>query len=87
MVIRLIGTIIIIVIMAFFVGFNLDNKCNVNPLFKTFENVPVFITIMISFAAGIIFTLPVALSFRHKKAKKEVKRTCKEGRRTDLKAI
>lgn len=71
MVIRLIGTIIIIVIMAFFVGFNLDNKCNVNLLFKTFENVPVFITIMISFAAGIIFTLPVALSFRHKKAKKD----------------
>ncbi|MBQ1629587.1 MAG: hypothetical protein II098_10610, partial [Treponema sp.] len=63
MVIRLIGTIIIIVIMAFFVGFNLDNKCNVNLLLKTFENVPVFITIMISFAAGIIFTLPVTLAF------------------------
>lgn len=57
--------------MAFFVGFNLENKCNVNLLFKTFENVPVFITIMISFATGIIFTLPVALSLKHKKAKKE----------------
>ena len=85
MVIRLIGTIIIIIIMAFFVGFNLDNKCNVNLLFKTFENVPVFITIMISFAAGIIFTLPVALSFRHKKAKKEEQKKEKKEKKSLLK--
>lgn len=85
MVIRLIGTIIIIVIMAFFVGFNLDNKCNVNLLFKTFENVPVFITIMISFATGIIFTLPVALSFRHKKAKKEEQKKEKKEKKSLLK--
>ena len=85
MVIRLIGTIIIIVIMAFFVGFNLDNKCNVNLLLKTFENVPVFITIMISFAAGIIFSLPVTLAFKHKKAKKEEQKKEKREKKSLLK--
>ncbi|MBQ1948896.1 MAG: hypothetical protein II367_01920 [Treponema sp.] len=71
MVIRLLGTIAGFVILASFVGFNLDNKCNVSLIFKTFENVPVFITIMISFSAGLLFTLPFALTHRVKKAKKE----------------
>ena len=74
MVIRLIGTIVAIIIMAFFVGFNLENKCDVSLLFATFKDVPVFITIMLSFAVGILFTLPVALSIRFKKNKKEEKK-------------
>lgn len=82
MVIKLLGTIAGLVVLAFFMGFNLDNKCNVNILFKTFENVPVFITIMISFAAGILFTLPFAFGHKILKAKKAKEKEEKKAEKT-----
>lgn len=72
MIIRLLGTILSLVVLAFFVGFNLDNKCNVNVLVHTFQNVPVFITIIISFVIGVLFTMPFAFSYKSQK-KKEAK--------------
>ena len=72
MIIRLLGTILSLVVLAFFVGFNLDNKCNVNVLVHTFQNVPVFITIIISFVVGVLFTMPFAFSYNSQK-KKEAK--------------
>ena len=68
---RLVGTIVVLVLLAFFVGFNLDNKCSVNLLVHEFENVPVFFTITISFVAGIIFSLPFAFFNRSSKQKKK----------------
>lgn len=71
MVIRLLCTIATLVLLAFFVGFNLDNKCDVNLLVHTFEDVHIFITIIISFAAGSLFTLPLIFMHKAKKAKAE----------------
>lgn len=65
---KLITTIICLILLAFFAGFNLDNKCDVNLLFHTFKNVPVFFTIIVSFVVGIIFTIPFA--FFHRKQNK-----------------
>ncbi|MCK9171101.1 MAG: hypothetical protein M0P01_11870 [Treponema sp.] len=65
--IGLITTIVIVIVIAFFTGFNLDNRCDVNLLFHTFRNVPVFVTILISFVAGIIVALPFSFG-RGKKA-------------------
>ena len=69
MIVRLIGTMIVLVLIAFFAGFNLDNKCSVNLLVHEFENVPDFFTIIISFVAGILFSLPFALIHRSSKQK------------------
>ena len=69
MIVRLLGTILSLVVLAFFVGFNLDNKCNVNVLVHTFQNVPVFITIIISFVVGVLFTMPFAFSYKSQKKK------------------
>lgn len=68
MIIKLIISIFCVVILAFFAGFNLENKCDVNVLFHTFSQVPVFLTIIISFVAGVIVTLPFA--FINKAARK-----------------
>lgn len=68
---RLITTIVCLVLLAFFAGFNLDNKCNVNLLFHTFQNVPVFFTIITSFVVGIVFTIPFAFIRRGKSGKKD----------------
>ncbi|WP_315328699.1 hypothetical protein [Treponema socranskii] len=48
----------IAVLIAIFTGFNLGNVCDVNLIFHTFHKVPVFITIIISFIAGIVVALP-----------------------------
>ncbi|WP_455156620.1 hypothetical protein [Treponema socranskii] len=56
--IGLIIFIIIAVLIAIFTGFNLGNVCDVNVIFHTFHKVPVFITIIISFIAGIVVALP-----------------------------
>ena len=66
MVLKLILTILIIVLISFFTGFNLQNVCNIWLFGKTFSNVPVFITALISFAAGILATL-LAIFFAPKK--------------------
>jgi uncharacterized integral membrane protein len=68
----LLTTIIVAVVIAFFTGFNLDNRCNVNLLFHTFQNVPVFVTILISFVAGIVVALPFSFSRGKKVAAKKI---------------
>lgn len=86
MIIKLLGTILSLVVLAFFIGFNLDNKCNVNVLFYTFQNVPVFITIIISFVVGVLFTMPFAFSYKAEK-KKQLKAknvTSKETKKKSL---
>ncbi|MBP3708871.1 MAG: hypothetical protein J6I73_00460 [Treponema sp.] len=56
--ISLIIFIVIAILIAVFTGFNIGNTCNVNVIFHTFESVPVFITIIVSFVAGVIVALP-----------------------------
>ncbi len=70
----LITTIVVAVVIAFFTGFNLDNRCNVNLLFYTFQNVPVFVTILISFVAGIVVALPFSFSRGKRVAAKKIEK-------------
>ena len=56
--IGLILFIVIAVLIAVFTGFNIGNVCDVNVIFHTFHKVPVFITIIVSFVAGIVVALP-----------------------------
>lgn len=86
MVAGLIGIITGIVFIACFAGFNLSNSCDVNLLFHTFEKVPVFFTVLISFAIGMICALPFAFVHRIKKSsknKKEAKATDSDMNLTD----
>lgn len=69
MVLNLICIILGIIFIAFFAGFNLDNKCDVNLVFHSFKDVHVFFTILISFAIGMACSLPFALIHRAKKNK------------------
>jgi hypothetical protein len=57
---RLIFFIFILAIILFFIGFNLgeDYKCNINFGFAVLQQVPVFFTIFVSFALGLLCSLP-----------------------------
>ncbi len=55
---KLILFIIVVVLVTVFIGFNLENACSVWLFFRTFDNVPVFITIFAAFALGVLVMLP-----------------------------
>ncbi|MCR5612945.1 hypothetical protein [Treponema sp.] len=69
MVFRLICFIAAVVLLAFYTGFNLDNKGDIWFFFTTFKNVPVFMNSLISFAFGILCALPFAFVRRYKKSR------------------
>ncbi len=58
--------IILIVLITIFIGLNLKNACDVSFGFYTFHAVPVFLTVLASFCAGMIIALPAAFFRRHK---------------------
>lgn len=64
---KLLGTIILLILVTIFCGANLgdSNKCNINFIFHTFENVPVFMTVLISFFVGILVMLPFTFIKKH----------------------
>ena len=64
--------IVFIVIFAVFLGFivlNLNHKCDISFGFKTFEEVPIFISIFVSFVIGMLVAIPMVFSFRHGRKK------------------
>ena len=63
MVLKLIFTIALLVAVAIFSGFNLDNRCDIWLFGRVLKNAPIFMSVLVSFAAGILVTLP-AVFFR-----------------------
>jgi len=62
--------ILFIVVFAIFLGFvtlNLDNRCNINFGFTKFEDVPIFLTVFITFSLGLLCAMPLALLLRRKR--------------------
>jgi len=55
---RLILFILIFALLVVFISFNLNNKCDLSFGFKTITDVPVYLTIFISFVIGFFCTLP-----------------------------
>ena len=67
---RLIGFILTLTIVTVFIGFNLGNACDVSFGFARISQVPVYLTVFASFAAGMIAVLPYAF-MRSSRKKKE----------------
>ena len=65
--VKLIGTIILLILVTIFAGVNLDNKCDITFIFYTFKDIPVFMTVIISFAIGAILMIPFTLGRGKKK--------------------
>ena len=55
---RLILFAVFLVLLVVFVGVNLDNKCAVSLIFVTYQNVPVYISILVAFALGMLIMIP-----------------------------
>ena len=72
--IKLIAVLVLIVLVAVFTGFNLENKCTIW-FFHSFTDIPVFASLLVSFLVGVIVTLP----FTFTKGKKRDKDKDKQG--------
>lgn len=74
---KLILLVALAVLLALFIGFNLDNKCEISFVFGRVQAVPVYLTILISFVAGLAAALP--FSFRRRAAKAGKKKAIAAG--------
>jgi cbb3-type cytochrome oxidase subunit 3 len=66
---RLIGFILLFGIFIAFIGFNLENNCNVSFGFMSLEGVPVYLTAFSSFVLGMFCALPFLFALRSRKNK------------------
>ena len=74
--IKLITFIIIFALFLAFIVLNLEHKSDISFGLITFEDVPVFLSVLASFALGMLFAIPLAFSMiikRKKKNKNELK--------------
>ncbi|MDR1747924.1 MAG: hypothetical protein LBR47_02570 [Spirochaetaceae bacterium] len=62
---RLILFAVFLVLVIVFIGFNLGNTSDISLGFYTFLNVPVFMTVLLPFAVGMLIMVP--FSFGKKK--------------------
>jgi hypothetical protein len=69
---RLIGCVVILIIVLGFIGFNLENRCDISfgPRgLLTLSQVPVYFTAFTAFVLGMLCSIPLAVSLRIKKSK------------------
>lgn len=55
---KLVVFLISLVLAAFFIGFNLDNRCDVSLVLYTFKDVPIFVSLLFAFVAGALAVIP-----------------------------
>ena len=79
--IKLIAVLVLVVLVAVFTGFNLENKCTIW-FFHNFTDIPVFASLLVSFLAGVIVTLPFTFIKGGKKDKSAAK-----GKRDDTSEV
>ncbi len=70
---RLLALVVILALSLVFVGFNLDNRCDVSFGFAVIKDIPVFFPLLAAFTAGMLFSFPFV--FHGKKNAKVQKRS------------
>lgn len=68
---KLIYFILIMLMLAIFMGFNLSNRCDISIVFHVFKDVPIFLSMLFAFLLGNIAVLPFLISSRYKMKKAE----------------
>lgn len=63
---KLVSFLTVLIICTLFIGFNLENRCDVSFIFYTFKNVPIFVSLLFAYATGAISVLPFFFGNRKK---------------------
>lgn len=67
---RLLGSVVGFALLLALIGFNLDHKSDISFGFAQLTDVPVFLTIIASFSAGLLAAVPMLLIRKKKKTEK-----------------
>lgn len=67
---KLIAFLTILFAITCFIGFNLDNRCDVSFVFYKYENVPIFVSVLGAYLAGAISVFPFFIVHRSRAARK-----------------
>jgi len=67
---RLIVFIIVFAVFLVFIVFNLENRCDISFGFAEIKEVPVFLTIFVSFILGLFCALPLVVLIKMKRKEK-----------------
>jgi uncharacterized integral membrane protein len=68
---RFIGFVVLCTVFLGFIGLNLENKCDISFGFTKLSEVPVFFTAFASFVLGLLASIPIAISIRVKRNRKQ----------------
>ena len=85
--IRLILSIVFLVLVTIFAGVNLDNKCDITFIFYTFKEIPVFMTVIISFAIGAVLMVPFTLGLGKKKKTRNLPQKQNSSQQTESRTL
>lgn len=75
--IKLLFFVACLILICIFMFFNMKNLCTIWLFGKIFENIPVFMPIIIAFAVGVLIMVPFTLKFTNKKNKSNTQKTPK----------
>lgn len=67
---KLIAFLAILLVITLFIGFNLDNRCDVSFIFYKYSDVPIFVSLLFAYAAGAITAVPFIIGHGRKRAGK-----------------
>lgn len=83
---KLIGIIILLVLVTIFCGFNLGDayRCDINFVFVTLHKVPAFLTVLISFFAGVFVMTPFTF-IKKKMSREEIEQAAEKQKQLELK--
>jgi hypothetical protein len=70
MILKFIGFVALCAVFLVFIGFNLENRCDISFGFTSLSGVPVFFTAFTSFVLGLLASVPIAISIRLRKNRK-----------------
>ena len=71
---KLIAFLVLVGLILAFVGFNAANVSDISFGFYRLEDVPIFMSLFVAFAAGVLVTLPFTLFGRSKRDRKRPKK-------------
>ena len=81
--VSLIIFILVFALFLCFIIFNLGNASDVSFGFRTFSDIPVFVTALFSFALGMLFVLPVIFTVGRKRKLKAIAKAQAESPQTE----
>lgn len=78
---KFISFLCVLILATVFIGFNLDNRCDVSIIFYTFHDVPVFISLLFAYLFGAITLIPF-FAFSRKRGKTNGNKTVSAAQNT-----